>query len=94
MSEILISRFHGMTLKKAKQAAERIAAQLAEDFDIDYAWEGDTLEFSRPGVTGTIAVDKKHVEIHAKLGLMLSMLRSRIEREVHQFCDENFGPEP
>jgi putative polyhydroxyalkanoate system protein len=93
VSEILVSRAHGLSLKKAKSAAERIAAELAEEFDIVYAWEGDRLEFERPGVTGSIKVDKKHVEIHARLGLMLSMLRSRIEREIHRFCDENFGPE-
>lgn len=94
MSDILIHRVHGMTLKKAKQAAEHIAAELAEEFDIDYAWEGNMLEFSRAGVKGTIAVDKKQVEIHARLGLLLSMLHSKIEREIHRFCDENFGPEP
>ena len=93
MSEIRVSRAHGLSLKKAKAAAERIAAELAEEFDITYGWEGDRLEFERQGVTGSIEVDKKHVEIHARLGLMLSMLRSRIEREIHRFCDENFGPE-
>lgn len=93
MSEIRISRPHGLSIKKAKAAAERIAAELAEEFDITYGWEGNRLEFERSGVTGSIEVDKKHVEIHARLGLMLSMLRSRIEREIHRFCDENFGPE-
>jgi putative polyhydroxyalkanoate system protein len=93
MSEILVSRVHGMTLKKAKQAAEHIAAELAEEFQIEYAWEGNTLEFRRAGVNGTIAVDKKEVEIRARLGLMLSLLHSKIESEIHRFCDENFGPE-
>jgi len=93
MSEIIISRNHGLTLKKAKQAAERIAAEMAEEFDIDYEWNGDRIDFSRTGVCGSIAVHKKHVEIHAKLGLMLMMLRSKIEHEIHRFCDENFDPQ-
>lgn len=92
MSEIRIQRDHGMSLKKAKQAAERIAAELAEEFAIEYAWTGDRLEFSRSGVNGAISVDKKQVEIHARLGMMLSLLRTRIEAEIHRFCDENFGP--
>lgn len=92
MSEILIRRDHGMSLKKAKLAAEHIAAEMAEEFAIDYGWNGDRLEFSRSGVNGSITVDKKHVEIHARLGMMLSLLRSRIEAEIHRFCDENFGP--
>jgi putative polyhydroxyalkanoate system protein len=93
MSEIVISRDHGMTLKKARQAAEHFAAELAEEFDIDYEWEGNRLAFSRTGVSGSITVAKKHVEIRAKLGLMLMFLRGKIESEIHRFCDENFGPE-
>lgn len=92
MSEIIIRRDHGMTLKKARQAAEHIAAELAEEFAIDYAWDGNRLDFSRTGVAGSIVVDKQHVEIRARLGLMLSLLRHKIEAEIHRFCDENFGP--
>lgn len=91
MSEILIRREHGMSLKKAKQAAEHIAAELSEEFDIQYAWDGNRLEFTRAGVQGSIAVGKKEVEIHARLGMMLSLLRGRIEAEIHRFCDESFG---
>jgi putative polyhydroxyalkanoate system protein len=93
MSEIRISRHHGMSLKKAKAAAEHFAAELAAEFDIEYAWNGNILEFQRPGVSGTISVDKKDVEIRARLGLLLLLMRSTIEREIHRFCDENFGPE-
>lgn len=82
-----------MTLTKARQAAEHVAAELAEEFDIDYEWKGNHLEFTRTGVTGTMLVDKKHVEIRAKLGFMLSLLRGSIEAEIHRFFDENFGPE-
>lgn len=92
MSEIVISRDHGLTHKKAREAAERIAAELAEEFDIAYEWCGDRLDFSRTGVRGSITVAKKHVEIRAKLGLVLMVLRSKIEHEIHRFCDENFGP--
>lgn len=91
VSDIRIHREHGMSMKKAKQAAERIASELAEEFDIEYAWEGNRLEFTRAGVQGFIAVGKKEVEIHARLGMMLSLLRGRIEAEIHRFCDENFG---
>jgi putative polyhydroxyalkanoate system protein len=91
MSEIRISRSHGMTLKKAKAAAERIADELSDEFDIDYGWNGNILEFQRSGVAGSITVDKTHVEIYARLGLLLILMRPRIEREIHRFCDENFG---
>lgn len=92
MSEIVVTRVHGLTLKKARASAEHIAAELAEEFDIDYEWDGNTLEFSRTGVSGSIVVTKKEVEIRARLGFLLMALRSRIESEIHRFLDDEFGP--
>jgi putative polyhydroxyalkanoate system protein len=93
MSDIIIQRAHGMTLKKARAAAEQVAAQLAIEFSIEYVWEGNNLNFHRAGVTGMIAVEKKQVTISAKLNFLLRPLKARIEREIHRFCDEIFGPE-
>lgn len=93
MSEINIQRHHGMTLKKARTAAEHVAAELSEEFSIDYEWDGNTLNFHRSGVSGQIQVEKKQVLINAKLSFLLRPLKSRIEREIHRFCDENFGPD-
>lgn len=93
MSEINIRRSHGMTIKRAKSAAEQVAAELSEEFSIDYEWEGNTLNFHRSGISGVMAVDKKHVAISAKLSFLLRPIKSKIEREIHRFCDENFGPE-
>jgi putative polyhydroxyalkanoate system protein len=91
MSEIHVHRTHGTTLKRARQKAEHIAEELAEEFGIDYAWDGNHLRFERLGLSGEIAVGKKDVDIHVKLGFLLMALRSRIEQEIHAFCDENFG---
>ena len=91
MSEIIVRRTHGMTSKKARAAAEQIASELAEEFDFSYEWVGNTLNFRRMGVTGTIVVEKKSLEIKAKIGLLLRPIKSRIEREIHRFCDEKFG---
>lgn len=91
MSEIIVRRNHGMTLKKARAAGEQIAVELAEEFDFVYEWDGNTLNFRRMGVSGTIVVEKKSLEIKAKVGLLLRPIQSRIEREIHRFCDEKFG---
>lgn len=93
MSVIRISRDHGTTVKKAKEAVESIAAELADEFDIQYEWEGSTLRFHRSGVEGTMTVSRKSLEIDATLGLLVGMLKSKIEREIHRYCDEQFGPE-
>lgn len=68
MSDIIVRRNHGMTLKKARAAGEQIAADLAEEFDFTYERTGNTLNFKRMGVTGTIVVEKKSLEIQAKIG--------------------------
>ena len=92
MSDIVVRRNHGMTLKKARIAAEQIAAELAEEFDFTYEWTGNTLIFKRMGVSGTIVVEKKALDINAKIGFLLRPIKARIEREIHRFCDEKFGP--
>jgi putative polyhydroxyalkanoate system protein len=92
MSDIAVRRNHGMTLKKARAAGEQIAAELAEEFDFTYEWTGNTLNFKRMGVTGSIVVGKKALEINAQIGFLLRPIKSRIEREIHRFCDEKFGP--
>ena len=61
MSDIAVRRNHGMTLKKARAAGEQIAAELAEEFDFTYEWSGNTLNFKRMGVTGTIVFDRSTI---------------------------------
>ncbi|HMX10265.1 MAG TPA: polyhydroxyalkanoic acid system family protein, partial [Burkholderiaceae bacterium] len=85
-----IRRAHGMTLAKARKAAEKIADELAAEFEMRHAWEGSTLTFSRSGVHGSIVVGVKDVEVRAKLGFLLAFLRPKIEQEIHRFCDQNF----
>jgi putative polyhydroxyalkanoate system protein len=92
MSEIRVCRAHGVTLKRARKGAERIAEELGEEFGLDHEWEDNTLHFHRMGVTGHIEVGKKDVDIYVKLGFLLIALGPRIEHEINRFCDENFGP--
>jgi putative polyhydroxyalkanoate system protein len=91
MSDIVVRRTHGMTMKKARIAAEDIAAKLDEEFDLEYAWDGNTLEFRRTGVNGYLAVSKKEVEISVRLGFLMLAFRGRIEEEIHAYFDEHFG---
>ncbi len=93
MSSIQISRTHGTTVKKAKEAVEAIAAELADEFDISYEWDGSVLHFRRAGVQGTMSVGKQSLDIQAELGFLVSMLKPKIEREIHRYCDEQFGPQ-
>lgn len=92
MNTINIRRPHGMTPKKARQAAERVAHELSEQFSFVYEWEGNILHFKRTGAVGRITVHKKDIELYVELNFLLGLMKSKIEREVHHYCDENFGP--
>ena len=94
MSDIVVRRTHGMTIKKARAAAEDIAAKLDEEYELDYAWDGNTLEFRRTGVSGFLEVGKKEVEISVRLGFLMLAFRSRFEEEIHAYFDQHFGRSP
>ena len=93
MSDIQIRRKHTLSAKAARTAAEKIASQLEEEFDLAYEWDDNVLVFKRSGVSGELVVEKKEVHIRVRLGFLLMAIRPRIEAEIHRFFDENFGPD-
>ncbi|MBA3902348.1 MAG: polyhydroxyalkanoic acid system protein [Rhodocyclaceae bacterium] len=93
MTDIIIRRGHTMTLRKAREAAEKIAGKLDEEFDLAYEWSDNELHFKRTGVSGQLVVGKKEVRIRVRLGFLLLALKPRIEAEIHRYFDENFGPD-
>ena len=93
MSDIQIRRSHTMSAKAARKAAEKIASQLDEEFDLAYEWDDNVLLFKRSGVSGELVVETKEVHIRVRLGFLLMAIRPRIEAEIHRFFDENFGPD-
>lgn len=91
MSNIDIRRKHTRPLKEARAAVERVAEHIAEKFDVEYGWNGNTMEFSRGGVDGHIAVSGKEIHVTATLGFLLMAIKGPIEREIHQYLDREFG---
>ena len=91
MADIHIERAHSMPLKKAREAADGFAAQLAEKFDLESEWDGDTLHFSRAGVNGTLVLQKQQVVIKARLGLLLSAFKSTFEAHINDNLERVFG---
>lgn len=90
MSDIIIRRQHGKNLAEARASAEHMAAELKEEFDLDYSWNGNVMRFKRPGVAGELSVNDQTVALNIRLGLLLFALKPAIEREIHRFFDENF----
>jgi putative polyhydroxyalkanoate system protein len=91
MSHIDIRRKHSRPLKDARAAIERVAEHIAEKFDVEYGWNGNSMEFSRGGVDGHIAVSSKEIHVTATLGFLLGAIKGPIEREIRRYLDEEFG---
>ncbi len=91
MPGIDIRHDHSLSLPKARKAVEEVAKKLAERFDIEYDWDGDTLNFVRSGVDGKIALTDKDLRVTAQLGFLLSALKGPIESEIRRVLAERFG---
>lgn len=96
MADIDIKRAHHLGLKAARAAADKMADHLGRKFGLRGDWSGNTLNFQRPGVTGSLAIDDQDLRLVVNLGLMLKMMRPSIEAAVKQQLDTLFkeGPPP
>ena len=90
MSDIRIRRKHGKTPAEARAAAERMAGELKDEFDLNFAWHEEVMHFTRSGLSGELTFAGDEVVLCIRLGFLLSAFRGNIEREVHHFFDENF----
>lgn len=91
MADILLERKHKIGLRKAKVAAQKVADELSESFDMQSQWEGNVLRFSRSGVDGEVTVSKNQVVLTARLGFLLSAFKPRIEEQIHRNFDKYFA---
>ena len=91
MAALSIVKKHQLSHKQAKAAAEKVAHDLRTRFQLDYRWEGDSIAFERPGLSGELQVGRDDVRLDCKLGFLLSALKPAIEKEVHKEFDRHFG---
>src|SRR5262249_34968846 len=89
--QIVVERSHALDLPGARRLAETMARRLRQEHGGTFEWEGDTLVFSRTGASGHVAVRDASVEVVVELGWLLRPLRSRIEREIVAFLDEQLA---
>ncbi|KZC35686.1 MULTISPECIES: polyhydroxyalkanoic acid system family protein [Rhodanobacter] len=90
MPKIDIRRPHQLPIAEARAVVDLVAARMREKFGMDGRWLDDTLLFSRPGVSGSIAVGKETIQVKAELGLLLGPLKGMIEQEIQRKLDEHF----
>jgi len=91
MSEISIRRKHDFPHDVAKKAATRMADELKDRFDLTGHWKGDALHFKGAGIDGVLKLSPHVVEIDAKLGFMLALMKPVIEASIHENLDRLFA---
>ena len=91
MATISIAKKHRLSHKKAKDAAEEIARDLKSRFALDYAWNGDRIDFERPGVSGSMQVSNDQIQLDVSLSFLLTPIKQSIEREIHAQLDRLLG---
>jgi putative polyhydroxyalkanoate system protein len=93
MATISIAKKHRLSHKKAKDAAEEIACDLKSRFALDYVWNGDRIDFKRPGVSGSMHVRKDQIQLDVSLSFLLTPIKPSIEKEIHAQLDRLLGDE-
>lgn len=91
MPKIDIRRPHQLSIPEARTVVDKVAARMREKFGMDGHWQGDVLQFSRPGVSGTITVGSDAIQVKAELGMMLAPLKGMVEQEIRRKLDEHFA---
>lgn len=91
MATISIARKHALSHKKAKSVAEKIAKDLHKRFELAYEWDGDHVDFERPGISGRMLVGRDRIALDVSLGWLLTPLKPTIEREITAQLDKLLG---
>lgn len=91
MPDLRIQREHTLGFKEARRVATNWAQQCEKDFGMDCTYEegttSDTVQFSRTGVSGTLAVSATRFDLNAKLGFLLGAFKDKIEGEITRNLD-------
>lgn len=91
MSSIDVRRNHSLDREHAREAAESLAKDLSQKFDVHYEWDNDVMRFHRSGVKGHLDISPSEMHVHLKLGMMLTPFKGRIEEEINKQLDSIIG---
>jgi putative polyhydroxyalkanoate system protein len=94
MPDIALKRTHALGLKGARVAADKMADKLGEKFDLTGDWSGNTLNFSRPGVTGKLSISETDMALEVTLGFLLKAMKGPIEKAVNEQLDKVLADAP
>ena len=88
MPDIKFVRKHALTVGQAKKIAQKAADDLAEEYDLESEWDGDTLNFARSGVNGAMDVTSNEIKLEVNLGFLLKPFKTKFEQHISHRLDE------
>ena len=95
MPDIHLIRPHTLGLSEARRLSAQWVTDAQQRFGLQCAVEtgdeGDTVQFSRSGVSGEMRVRADAFELHAKLGFLLGSFAATIEAEIARKLDALLG---
>ena len=94
MADITIRHAHHLNAAKARAAAEKVADEMASEFDMAIQWEGDVLSFKRSGVSGTLTLLDREALLDITLGFMLKAFAAKIQEKVSGNMAKVFASAP
>lgn len=82
MADISIIQRHTLPHHHARAAAQHVADQLAQEYDMAAEWDGDVLLFNRAGVTGSLTLTEQEAHVEISLGFLFKAFAAVIEEKV------------
>ena len=86
-----IRRRHNLGLEEARNRADKIAADLQQQFSTRPRWQGHVLQVQGNGVKGQLLVDAENMELDVKLGLALKLMEGPIRAAIEATIDEELA---
>lgn len=91
MATVKIKRKYQLEKDQVRQEVQNLAEKLSKELSASYQWQGDRLEFKRSGANGHIDIGDDLLDIEIKLNMLLTPLKSTIEKTVNDYLDERLG---
>jgi putative polyhydroxyalkanoate system protein len=88
MADIEVHRTHNLGLAGARKVADQVAESLGKKFDLKGSWSGNVLNFQRTGVSGTLSVTDKDLDLSVTLGFLLKALKGSLQGAIDQQLDD------
>ena len=89
MSTIDVKRSHSLPKEEARKRAEDLARTMAEKFNLEWKWQGDSILFDAPrgaakGTKGEVSVTDKEVRVQIDLPFLLRVMKGTVESKVNE----------